>query len=390
MTREEIDILMSESVRVAVEANIGCDPVRVALDKRIPHAALVATQVKYLQRARTKLPSYYAARCVIPPLAFEQASSELTACGKDYSGSLCVDLTCGLGVDALALARRFAEVVAVERDPDLAYLAGCNFKLLGAHNIRVVNMSAEEFIDANADLRPDMIYADPDRRNTLGRKLVRLEDCSPDIVSMLSRLRSMTGRIVVKMSPMFDVDEAFRIIGERTRIEVVSVGGECKEVVAETGNMIEKSIIAASVSGFGRVEYDRDRSASIPDRSVPESPEYLIVPDAALAKARIAKRYFAQAGLAIEGDNSYAFGNVVPDSVPGKAYRITAMARYSPARLKKELKLSGIRRIDILKRDFPHSTAEIARQLGVAEGGDVKIAFTRRAGSPVAIFITPV
>lgn len=63
MTREEFDTLCRDDVRRAVEENLGRDPLAVALDRRTPHAALVATQVKYLERARTKLPSYYAARC---------------------------------------------------------------------------------------------------------------------------------------------------------------------------------------------------------------------------------------------------------------------------------------------------------------------------------------
>ncbi len=55
MTREEFDTLCRDDVRRAVEENLGRDPLAVALDRRTPHAALVATQVKYLERARTKL-----------------------------------------------------------------------------------------------------------------------------------------------------------------------------------------------------------------------------------------------------------------------------------------------------------------------------------------------
>lgn len=123
MTREEFDTLCRDDVRRAVEENLGRDPLAVALDRRTPHAALVATQVKYLERARTKLPSYYAARCILPPRAFEQASSEACAAHKEPAGDAALDLTCGLGVDALALGRRFRRVVALERDPVLAAVA---------------------------------------------------------------------------------------------------------------------------------------------------------------------------------------------------------------------------------------------------------------------------
>lgn len=146
MTREEFDTLCRDDVRRAVEENLGRDPLAVALDRRTPHAALVATQVKYLERARTKLPSYYAARCILPPRAFEQASSEACAAHKEPAGDTALDLTCGLGVDALALGRRFRRVVALERDPVLAAVAARNLRLLGAANVEVVCASAEEYL----------------------------------------------------------------------------------------------------------------------------------------------------------------------------------------------------------------------------------------------------
>ena len=173
MTPEQYRLLLTPEVRHTVEEQIGRDPAAIALDKRIPHAALVATQVKYLARARTKLPSYYEARCILPPLAFEQASSEACAARKSCSGERVLDLTCGLGVDALYLSKRFREVITLERDATLAAVAGENFRRLGATNIRVINSSAEAFLASTRD-HFDWIYADPDRRSAEGRKLVRL------------------------------------------------------------------------------------------------------------------------------------------------------------------------------------------------------------------------
>lgn len=162
MTPEQYRLLLTPEVRHTVEEQIGRDPAAIALDKRIPHAALVATQVKYLARARTKLPSYYEARCILPPLAFEQASSEACAARKSCSGERVLDLTCGLGVDALYLSKRFREVITLERDATLAAVAGENFRRLGATNIRVINSSAEAFLASTRD-HFDWIYADPDQ-----------------------------------------------------------------------------------------------------------------------------------------------------------------------------------------------------------------------------------
>ena len=157
MTEQELDILAQDSSRELIERHIGEDPARAAL-RLGPHAALLSTQIKYLQRAKTKLPSYHRARCIIPPLAFEQASSEAAAEAKTYEGGLCIDLTCGLGVDSLMLSRRFRRVVSLERDPVLALVARYNFERLEARNIEVICTSAETFVAEFAGTA-DLIYA---------------------------------------------------------------------------------------------------------------------------------------------------------------------------------------------------------------------------------------
>ncbi len=200
ITPGEYTVLLTDEVRRAVAAERGRDPLEVALDRNTPHARLVATQVKYLARAEAKLPSYAAAQCILPPLAFEQASSEACAAHKQIAGGAVLDLTCGLGADAFFLARRFRRVVALERDQTLARIAAENFRRLGAANIEVVNTSAEAYL-AQPGLHFDWVYADPDRRSAEGRKLVRLEDCSPDILSLMPLIGRGFGTTVRQKLP---------------------------------------------------------------------------------------------------------------------------------------------------------------------------------------------
>lgn len=154
ITPEELASLLTDEVRRAVADNRDRDPLAVALDRKVPCARLVATQVKYLARALRKLPAYAAAGCILPPRAFEQASSEACARHKRIGGDSVLDLTCGLGVDAWALAARFRRVVTLERDPVLAAVARENFRRLGATNIEVVDAPAEEYL-ARTDERFD-------------------------------------------------------------------------------------------------------------------------------------------------------------------------------------------------------------------------------------------
>lgn len=367
----QFDLLCSDGLRSAIADNLGRDPAEVALDKRTPHAALVATQVKYLARAAEKLPSYAAARCILPPRAFEQASSEACAAHKRIEGDAVLDLTCGLGVDALALSRHFRRVVAVERDPVLAKVAAWNFRLLGADRIEVVCADAADYL-ASCRGRFDWVYADPDRRDAAGRKMVRLEECSPDILALRPAIARVSERLCLKNSPLFDVDEAFRLFGS-CRTEAVSLGGECKEVMIYADGT--GPLLTATALGRGSVSCtpDEAREAPAAGRFDPGAYRWLVATDAALRKARLA-RYHLQGRADLFSDTGYAFAAEHPGEVLGKVFAIERIEPYEPRRLRRELKGRGI---EILKRDFPPAAAAIAARLGVREGADERIAFTK-------------
>ena len=233
----DIQTLLRPDVREQIAVHLNDDPTKVALSLR-ENGPLVATQIKYLQRARTKLPSYYAAQCILPPLSFEQASSEESASLKHYAGHTCLDLTCGLGVDTLHFSNHFDQVVTVEQSPELCEIARINFERLHARNIRIQSATAEQFvadlISGQESIGPiDLIYIDPARRDSQGKKVWLLEDCSPDVKRLLSSLLQLSPLVVIKASPLFDIDEAFRLFGEECSVEIISVHGECKEVLME-------------------------------------------------------------------------------------------------------------------------------------------------------------
>ncbi len=394
MTLEELLLLDTPQLREAVEANIERDPFAVALDKRLPHAALVATQVKYLQRARRKLPAYYRARAIIPSLAFEQSSSEEAAGAKRWHGSECLDLTCGLGVDTMLLASSFDKVTSIERDPVLAEAARRNFARMGITNVDVICAAAEEFVAA-ADacgLRVDLIYADPDRRSTDGRKLVLPGECSPNVTTLLPALHRMAGTIAFKLSPLFDVAEAFRIFGSDAAVEAVSLGGECKEVLVESGETAGKGTVAANVIGIGRAAYPADEAAGATTADFAPPYHYLFIPDAALRKARIVRRYAVETmpGSHAVSPEGYVFTDNLPIGQPlGHAYRIVSMERYDPARLRKSLRNRGIRSLKLHVHNFPVKPAGIIGRLGIKEGDAAEIAFIGAGGELWAVELTP-
>lgn len=396
MTQKELEILLSEEVQKQIELHIEMDPDKIALEKHLEHAREIASQVKYLQRARKKLPEIYAARCIIPSLAFQQSSSQACAQSRNFEGRLCIDLTCGLGIDSIYLSRRFEKVMAIERDAVLAAVAAENFKRLGIDNIEIVNLSAERFIESFSG-RADLIFADPDRRDKDGKKMVLLQDCSPDIAAMLPRLEQIAEHVAIKLSPMFDVSQALRTFGPDVRISALSVDGECKELMVECGQKISSTTLTAKAAGKDEVSFalpDKslsehpaiDRDANMPEKKGPAekfSPDKyacLIVPDVALQKIRCVKRYFDMNGIYFYSENGYGFCSHSPKHIFGRALEIESIEPFSPKTLKQELKRQGIRSIDIMRREFPLTAAQIASQIGVRQGGKTCICFTRING----------
>lgn len=318
----------------AVEQRLDFDPARIALEKRLPDAAAVATRVKYLQRARAKLPSWFAARCELPPRAYEQASSETAALCKWCEGDAALDLTCGLGVDAWALSKRFRRVVALERDEALASTARENFRRLGVSNIEVLNIPAETYL-ADRTEHFDWIWADPDRRDATGRRRVRLEDCSPNVLTL-----PLHGKLALKLSPLFDVKEARRLFPD-AHIEVLSLHDECKEVriwndgggPRLSAHAPDKGLYMGTGTTYGNPEF---------------APDYLFIPDVALQKAGLAREYMAAHGIWSESETGFGFSEN-PVGKLGRWERIRSIERYDPRKLHKDHPKGAT----VLLRDFP-------------------------------------
>ena len=369
-------------MRKAIDANIERDPVRIALDRNIPYAREVATQVKYLQRARTKLPMLYDARCIIPQRAFEQSSSQQCAAAKRIGGGSLLDLTCGLGIDSIAFAQRFKRVVAIERDEVLAEVVRENLRRLNITNIEVVTSSAEDYI-ASCNEHFDWVYADPDRRTAEGRRVVRLEDCSPNMLELWPAIERISKRMAIKNSPLFDVDEAFKLFGDCS-VEVISLGGECKEVMIYVDGA-EPRLVAEAV-GVGRYEVSRDEAlkATLSSHNfAAEEYRYLIVPDVALQKARLVAAAL-QGKADIWSNNSFGFARQKTEGVLGRTEKIISVEEYDSKALRRELKGKGV---EIMMRDFPTSLDEVRRKCGLRSGNTHRIALTRIGGKCYTIWL---
>jgi len=165
-----------------------------------------------------------------------------------------LDLTGGLGVDSWALSQVAERVVYFERDAELAAAAERNFARLGAANVEV----RCETVTPESELpEADLIYADPARRNAAGRKVFLLEDCTPDILTLLPMLLRKAPAVLLKLSPMADLAMLADRLGSALReIHVVEFDGEVKELLCllvRDAAPAEPDIVVARLSGLAAV-----------------------------------------------------------------------------------------------------------------------------------------
>lgn len=200
----------------------------------------ILRQIEGHQRLRAKVPSWCAVpRLHFPPrLSLEQCSGEVTARYKatlvehwveKLDHPVLVDLTGGMGVDFSFMAAHCAEAVYVERNAELVELAAHNFPLIGLTQARTVCSEASTFLDTLSFA--DILFLDPARRDEIGRKVVRIEACEPDVCALSASLCSRCRHLLIKLSPMLDVRDALDRLPGIEAVHIVAVDGECKEVL---------------------------------------------------------------------------------------------------------------------------------------------------------------
>jgi predicted RNA methylase len=186
---------------------------------------------------------------------YEQASSEAVARHRSvrFVGLGAVaDLCCGIGSDAIAIARRGCRVDGCDIDREPLACA--------AHNARALGVGAStHFSQADALEVPlaemDAAFADPSRRAG-GVRLRGTDAYAPSLDSLLARAGELrNGKLCVKAAPGLDYAAPSILAplrGLPLEVEVVSERGTCKETVLWCGGF------AASDGARRATVIDRD------------------------------------------------------------------------------------------------------------------------------------
>ena len=353
-------------------------------------------QIQGWQIARRKLPKWAACDGVIfpPHLSMEQCSSEPTAQYKlnlamEWAervghASRMTDLTGGFGVDFSFTSCAFAAATYVERNEQLCHIVEHNLPLLGLNNATVVCADAVEYLST---VEPQtMLFLDPARRDEHGAKTVMLADCTPDVVQLLPKLLEKSRFTMLKLSPMLDWHKAVDDLqGTVREVHIVSVGGECKELLLVLSTVVESELkvycadLSTASDTSSLFVYTPGSSAPVANSKLKtQNSKFVHEPNASIMKAGCFDELAAAYGVSPVSRNSHLFLSDEPvDGFPGRSFVVERVTTMNKGELRKAL--AGIAKANIATRNFPLTVAELRKRLKIKDGGDVYIFATTTA-----------
>ncbi|WP_246859579.1 SAM-dependent methyltransferase [Spirosoma sp. KCTC 42546] len=401
--------LLSPAERQFIKAHI-TDDVRTLLLRPNPTALdlkKLASQIVARQKAKEKLPSWYANdQLIFPPaLSVEQASSERTARYKAslVQGELLVDLTGGMGVDTWAFAQQVNQVVYIEHQPELAALAAHNLPLLGLENVTVQTGNGLALLEnptpntsqvSSSTKQADWIYLDPHRRDEQGGRVVSLENCEPDITQpgTVSALLKLARKILIKTSPLLDINLAVRqLSGFVESVHIVALQGEVKEILFTLSNqLITKDNIKFNTVNLLndkdillQFQWQDELTANV---QLGDPQRYLYEPNAAVLKAGAFRLVASRFGLTKLAPNSHLYtSNELKPDFPGRIFLLQEICKPDQKALK--MAVPDLK-ANLTVRNFPQTVAELRKKLSLREGGSVYILATTLLNGEKRLLIT--
>lgn len=384
---------MNETTRQFIRENLNADVPTLAL-KKAPvgtDVSLALRQIAARQLLQKKVPQWAENEDLLFPahLSIEQCSSEATARYKAnlLEGDTFSDLTGGLGIDSYYLAQNFQQADYVERQAELCDLARHNFAVLEA-DIKVWNETAEEYLKECG--QKDCIFIDPARRDEHGRKTVSIGDCTPDVAALQDVLLEKATTVMVKLSPMLDINKALEELRHVKEVHVVAVANECKELdfIMERGYQGETRLVCVNLlTDQPEMRFVLEEERNCQCKMADSVLQYLYEPHPALMKAgcfKLLTERFEVLKLH-KNSNLYTSDQLVPD-FPGRIFEVEGWAAYHK-KIKQEL-LADVDKASIAVRNFPLTVAELRKALKIGDGDEVYLFATTLRGEKKVVIRT--
>lgn len=352
-------------------------------------------QIEARRRTLKKLPTFLDNPYFIFPdsLAAEQASNEAVARFHSTlmkTGSSILDLTAGLGIDDMIFAMNGMTVTACEIDCAKSMALTHNVEIMGLkERLSVINVDSMDYV-RECKMKYDVVYSDPARRATTGKRVLALSDCQPDVLTGMNAIMKLSDRLMIKCSPLLDLSFIRETVDNLSHIYVVCLKGECKEVLIDIDR--EKEFSGVTVVDMDMKDtISRFECLSSPiyeegliryaDNTDPCDYKYLYEPNSGVMKTGAwedLSQQFPDLWKA-ECNTHLFFSDTFYEYFPG---RILAIDRQLN---KKTLKGMKGHKYNIVARNYPLSAQEVAKKYYLNPGDKTYLYAFRYKGKPICL-----
>ncbi|MFH8989051.1 methyltransferase domain-containing protein [Streptomyces sp. NPDC017940] len=285
------------------------------------------------------------------------------------------DLCCGIGGDAIALARAGISVLAVDRDPLTCAVARANAEALGLSDL----IEVREADVTDVDTSPyDAVFVDPARRGGRGR-IFDPEAYSPPLSWAVEAARKAP-RAALKIAPGVPHDA----VPEEAEAEWISDGGDVKEAVLWFGTDTPAAHRATLLPGGDTLV--SPRATMLPDPGVRPVGRFLHEPDGAVIRAHLVAEVAARVeGGLIDETIAYVTSDTAVTTPYATTYEITDQLPFNVKKLKALLRERGVGVLTVKKRGSAVEPEELRRKVKPRGAGSATVFLTRVAGAPTML-----
>ncbi|WP_430381939.1 class I SAM-dependent methyltransferase [Streptomyces bauhiniae] len=368
-----------------VRGTAPADELAVATRLRRTHpAGLVSAalgQARLRQRAEAKFGTEDAQAMFFTPNGVEQSTrASVAAYRAERMRALGVtsvaDLCCGIGGDALALARAGIRVLAVDRDPLTAAVARANAEVLGLGELIEVREADVTEVDTAGY---DAVFVDPARRGGRGR-IFDPEAYSPPL-SWAVATALAAPRAALKIAPGIPHEA----VPAEAEAEWISDGGDVKEAVLWFGTGSPGGVRATLLPGPRTLQ-----GRGLPDPAVRPPGRYLYEPDGAVIRAHLVAEVAEELdGGLLDETIAYITADELRPTLYATAYEITDRMPFNVKKLKTLLRERGVGNLTVKKRGSAVEPEELRRKVKPQGPHAATVFMTRVAGAPTMLIGHP-
>ncbi len=335
-------------------------------------------QARLRQRAAAKFGAVDAERMFFTPNGVEQSTRTTVATYRAerfraLGVTSVADLCCGIGGDAIALARAGIRVLAVDRDPLTAAVARANAAALGLSGLIEVCEADVTSVDTTPY---DAVFVDPARRGGRGR-IFDPEAYSPPLSWAVEAARNAP-RAALKIAPGIPHEA----VPAEAGAEWISDGGDVKEAVLWFGGEPGPGTVRATLLPGPRTLAGR----GLPNPPVRPVGEYLYEPDGAVVRAHLVAEVAEEVGGGLIDETiAYVTADALHPTEYATAYRITDRLPFNVKKLKALLREREVGVLTVKKRGSAVEPEELRRKVKPQGPNAATVFLTRVAGAPTML-----